>query len=60
MAVTLEELKEKLKARVDAITLLEILEISSEELVDRFEDFIENKFDKLVAEVGWEDEQFGD
>jgi len=60
MAVTLEELKEKLKARVDEITLLEILEISSEELVDRFEDFIENKFDKLVAEVGGEDEQFGD
>jgi hypothetical protein len=40
------ELKEKL-SMLDEVSLLEILNISSQELVDRFEDIIEEKQDKL-------------
>lgn len=46
MSLTLEELKERLK-KLDEITLLEVLDISSEEIVERFEDLIEEKFDDL-------------
>jgi len=44
--ITLEELKEWL-SRIDEVTLLEILDISSEELVERFTDEIEDNYDKL-------------
>ena len=40
---TLSDVIEWLK-RVDEISLLEILEISSEDLVDRFTDKIEDKY----------------
>lgn len=50
MEVTLEELKERLKDRVDETTLLEILDISTDELVERFEDKIDDRFDKLVRD----------
>lgn len=48
MAVTLEELKELLKERVDPDLLLEELELSTEDLVDNFEDKILVKFTRLV------------
>jgi hypothetical protein len=44
--LTFMELKEKL-SMLDEVSLLEILNISSQELVDRFEDIIEEKQDKL-------------
>jgi hypothetical protein len=44
--ITLEELKEWL-SRIDEVTLLEILGISSEDLVERFTDEIEDNYDKL-------------
>jgi hypothetical protein len=47
--ITLEELKEKL-IRLDEVSLMELLEISSEDLVNRFEDFIETKADYLTGE----------
>ncbi len=34
-------------SKLDEITLLEVLNISSEELVERFADKIEDKFDEL-------------
>ena len=46
MELTLEELKEKLSA-LDEISLMEILEIHSDELVEAFEDRIEENIDKL-------------
>ena len=49
MPLTFVEIKERLK-RVPEIDLLEILDISSEDLVDRFEDLIENKLDELEIE----------
>ena len=50
MALTILDLFEKLK-RLDEISLMEILGITSEELVDRFEDRIEAMFDQLVDEL---------
>jgi hypothetical protein len=47
---TFSELCEELK-RIDEITLLELLEISSEEIVDKFEDKIEDKLDKLLYNI---------
>jgi hypothetical protein len=43
---TLEEIKDKLK-QLDEVTLLEVLEVTSENLVDRFSDLIEQKQDTL-------------
>lgn len=43
---TLEDIKDKLK-QLDEVTLMEVLEISSEDLVDRFVDRIEQKQDTL-------------
>jgi hypothetical protein len=43
---TLEDIKDKLK-QLDEVTLLETLEITSEDLVDRFLDRIEEKQDTL-------------
>lgn len=54
MAITLVELKEKLK-RLDETILCEVLNISSEELVERFDDIVEEKFDDLAEE--FEDEE---
>lgn len=44
--LTLEELKERL-AGLDEVTLMEILDIHSDELVEAFEDKIEEEQDKL-------------
>jgi hypothetical protein len=38
-------------ARLDEITLLEVLEISSEDLVERFADKIELKFEELEVDL---------
>ena len=49
MALTILDLFDKLK-RLE-ISLLEILNITAEDLVDRFEDRIEAMFDVLVDEL---------
>ena len=51
MELTIEELKEKL-ATIDEISLLEILEIDSRDLVERFVDEIEDKADELAEDIG--------
>lgn len=55
MTITFKELTDHLKS-LDEITLLEKLEISSEEIVDRFEDRIEEKQNQLIDE-DYEEEQ---
>ena len=50
MNLTFEELKEKLH-RVDEVTLLELLEIRSEDIVERFEDYIEDRQEQLLKEI---------
>ena len=44
--LTLDELKERL-SNFDEVTLLEVLDIHSDELVEAFEDRIEDNIDKL-------------
>lgn len=51
MNVTLQELCELLKERVDPDLLVEELNLSTEDIVDRFEDRIEAKFSKLITLV---------
>ena len=46
MAYTLRDIIDKLK-QFDEITLLEMLDISSEELLERFIDKVENNFEQL-------------
>ena len=50
MSLTLEEIKEKLLKLYDPDDLLEALEITSEELIDRFEDKLINRFDAFDEE----------
>lgn len=53
--LTLIDIFERLR-RIDEISLLEILNISSEDIVERFQDFIEELADKLEQEL--EEESF--
>jgi len=48
--LTLADIKDRLK-RLPEIDLLEVLDISSEEIVERFTDLIEDKFEVLEAEL---------
>ena len=43
--------------RIDEISLLEVLEISSEDIVNRFEDRIEDKHDLLREDFEDEDDE---
>jgi hypothetical protein len=53
--LTLEELRERLKS-LDEITLVELLGLTTEDLVKAFSDFIEDNFESLINEVDWEEE----
>ncbi|CAB4147927.1 hypothetical protein UFOVP507_57 [uncultured Caudovirales phage] len=53
--LTLVELKERLTS-LDEVVLLELLNISSEELVKAFSDEIEENFESLLDSVDWDDE----
>lgn len=59
MSLTHNELCEKLK-QLDEITLLEILNISAEEIVERFKDEIDDRFDNLTEQFEDEDNPFLD
>lgn len=50
MPLLLHEIKERLKA-LDEVTLLELLEINSEDIVEMFSERIEDSADKLEREV---------
>jgi hypothetical protein len=54
MTLTLEEIKERLK-RWDEITLVEELSLRSEDIVERFDDIIEDQADRLQNLVNWEE-----
>lgn len=53
--LTLEELRERLKS-LDEIMLVELLGLTSEDLVKAFPDLIEDNFEPLSTEVDWEEE----
>lgn len=48
--LTYSDILDRLK-QVDEISLLEVLDISSEELVDRFEDRIRERIDYLMEDL---------
>jgi hypothetical protein len=50
MALTLRDILERL-SQLDEITLLELLNITSEDIVERFIDVIEDNADRLEKEV---------
>jgi len=58
MSRTLEELKEYIKENVDEVDLLELLNASAEDLVDRFSDIIEDKFDHFIMQLGLSEEDW--
>ncbi len=55
MTLTVNDIREKLK-QVDEVSLLEILNITSDEIVDRFDDRIEEREDYLRNEFEEEED----
>ncbi len=53
--ITLSDLQDRLR-KIDEVSLLEVLNINSEDLVDRFGDFIEDNYDKLKEEFEEEED----
>jgi hypothetical protein len=51
MSLTLEEVKERLLKTFDPDDLLEALQITSEEILDRFEDKLINRLDVFEEEL---------
>lgn len=49
-SMTLEELKEKL-SEIEETALVDLLGITSEDIVEAFTDLIDEKFDKLEKEI---------
>jgi hypothetical protein len=58
MSLTLEEIKERLLRLYDPDDLLEALQISAEELLDRFEDKLIRKLDGFQEEL--EEEEYAE
>ena len=54
--MTLRELMSQLK-RLDEVTLLETLDISSEDIVEKFADEIEERFEELTEAFEDEDDE---
>ena len=49
--ITINELKELLAYKMDALELIEMLELTPEDILERFDDIVERKFDELYEEV---------
>ena len=58
MSLTLEEIKERLLKTLDPDDLLEVLQITSEEMLDRFEDKLINRLDVFEQELEEEDNEY--
>ena len=56
MSLTMEEIKERLLRTYDPEDFLETLEITSEELLDRFEDKLINRLEYFAEELAIEEE----
>lgn len=55
MPLTFYELLERLK-KIDEVSLLEVLQLTSGDIVDRFEDRISDNYDYLIGELDDEEE----
>ena len=58
MSLTLEEIKERLLKTFDPDDLLEVLQITSEEMLDRFEDKLINRLDVFEQELEEEENEY--
>ena len=58
MSLTLEEVKERLLKTFDPDDLLEALQITSEQLLERFEDKLINKLDVFEQELEEEENEY--
>jgi hypothetical protein len=58
MSLTLEEVKERLLKTFDPDDLLEALQITSEEMLDRFEDKLINRLDVFEEELEDEENEY--
>ena len=58
MSLTLEEIKERLLQFYDPDDLLESLQITSEELLDRFEDKLINRLEKFEDDLEEEEYEY--
>ena len=58
MSLTLEEVKERLLETLDPDDLLEALQITSEEILDRFEDKLINRLDVFEQELEEEENDY--
>jgi hypothetical protein len=48
--MTLPEMSERL-SDIDVITLIELLNITSQDIVERFQDYIEDSYDMILFEI---------
>jgi hypothetical protein len=55
MSSTFEEVKEQILNKYDVDFLCELLDISSESLVDRYEDLVMKNLDKFIEEESTDD-----
>jgi hypothetical protein len=58
MSLTLEEIKERLLKTFDPDDLLEALQITSEQLLERFEDKLINRLDVFEQELEEEENEY--
>lgn len=58
MSLTLEEIKERLLKTMDPDDLLEVLQVTSEEILDRFEDKLINRLDVFEQELEEEEHEY--
>ncbi|MDC3289280.1 hypothetical protein OAV17_03480 [Gammaproteobacteria bacterium] len=58
MSLTLEEIKDRLLKTYDPDDLLEALKITSEQLLDRFEDKLINRLDVFEEELEEEENEY--
>ena len=58
MSLTLEEVKERLLKTFDPDDLLEALQITSEEMLDRFEDKLINRLEVFEQELEEEENEY--
>ena len=58
MSLTLEEVKERLLKTFDPDDLLEALQITSEEILERFEDKLINRLDVFEQELEEEQDEY--
>lgn len=59
MLITISDLCERLR-RVDEVTLMELLHIRSDDIVDRFEDVIIRKSFELKEQLREEEDEYGE